>query len=189
MSEQGGMMDKFLGGFGKLMSGFKASMGPIGMLLQFVESIGFLEPILEIFTAFMELLGVGFQPVLMGVMNILISFLPLFESLGLIIGSLFEPLMPIFDELNKIIIPLVDGLKVLMDNIFTPMIPVISNMVGLLVPFISGIPTILSDIPGALEAGFSVVLNWFGNFWGRIIDQVESGFEAAGNAILDFFGW
>ena len=48
MAEAVGPMSGFLKGFDKMFKGFKSSLGPIGVLIDFLDAIGLIEPVVEI---------------------------------------------------------------------------------------------------------------------------------------------
>ncbi|BDI54863.1 MAG: tail tape measure protein [Lokiarchaeia virus VerdaV1] len=147
-----------------------ASLGPVGAILKFLESLKPFMAIIKIVQGlFKALMGEAFKPiieVLKPIFGILIGFMPIFKALGKIIGVLISfgliPLRVAFALIEKFLTPLLPYIEWFADLMgelmiyIDPLIDLIVN--GLLVAikwiwfgiasFINGIISLINLIPG-----------------------------------------
>ncbi|MHA1542816.1 MAG: hypothetical protein ACTSQH_07550 [Candidatus Hodarchaeales archaeon] len=187
MGESGGLMSGFMKGFDKIFKGFKMAMGPIGMLINFLDAMGVIQPILDIFTAFLEIMGAEFTPIIISLTDNLLTLLPLASLLGDALFSIFEPFLPLIPALVGVMSPLLTLFTDLTNAVLIPLLPYITDLVNFLTNLFSGISTFIPNIPSVLEDGFHKVLEWFGGIWDRIIERIEDTFTGIIGNIVDFF--
>lgn len=148
-----------------LGSGFKAlgnmTMGPMGVLLSVLEAFGVVEPILEIFSGVLEVIGAGIlqslMPAITKLMDILFSppMMKLWETLGEIIGVTLMPgLMALMIPL-EIIAPIIEALG--------PLLDIVADSMGFL-------SEIMMWVVDNAFAAFFIGLFWIGDFIANIMD-------------------
>lgn len=138
---------------GMFQSIIGASMGPVGVLLQFIEKLKPFMAIINIIKGlFSALIGEAMKPiidVLKPIFDILISFMPIMKAIGKIIGVLISfsliPLRVVFALIEKLLTPLL------------PYIEWFADLLGDLMVYIDPLVDLL--INGLL---FAIKAIWFG---------------------------
>ena len=156
MSE-GGLMTGFMKGFDMIFKGFKAAMGPIGLLIDFLNAMGVIEPVLDIFAAFMEIMGAEFTPMITILTGELLTLLPLGAELGAALFAIFEPFIPLIPAIVDMLAPLLTLLTDLLNAVLIPMLPYIVMYVDFLTNIYGAIADFIPNIPFVIEKGFNDV--------------------------------
>jgi len=190
------------GVFDILGKGLKAALGPLGFLVGILEAMGVLEPIFEIFGAFMDILGVAFLPLTEMLIDVFLDFMPVIELIAdaiepviqIIADNLkpiFESLMPVFMAIVSaiipiisILIPFIDLFMVLKDafNPFLFILPLIilpfqlfGDALNLLIPLITPVLDFITGISDGLSIMMSSLKDVFSDFIGNIGEWIMTG--------------
>lgn len=159
----------------------KSAFGPIGVLMDVFNALGIAEPIMNIFSAFLSLIGVAFMPVVTQIIQMLTPFLPTIQQLAIA----FQPLISI---ILNLILPL---------GLLETVLPVINTALMALTDAMNalnwdGISQWFKDLPGKivewLAEKIDALGDWFKSLPQRIADWIEENAQAIWDAIKALFG-
>jgi len=147
-----------------------ASLGPVGIILKFIESLKpFMALIKIIESLFKVLMGEAMKPmieVLKPIFDVLIGFIPIAKAIGQILGVIislgFIPLRIVFALLEKVLTPLLPYIEDFAD-LMSGLMPIIDPLINVILnglifaikwlwygiaSFINGIIGLINLIPG-----------------------------------------
>ena len=157
-----------------------ASAGPIGALVMVIQSLGFLEPILNVLSGFIGMLSGALAPILMMVIDFLIKLMPPFQDL-------MDALSPIFEILAESLTPILEVVGNLFGSLIYALIPLF-NLIGPLTDIFFTFFAPLDLIAGLLSLLIPIVrtvgdiFGWFSNVMILIYDPIQN----LGNNITEF---
>lgn len=167
------IMEKFSKGLKKATPFFT---GAIGFIVDFLEKIGVLQPIMEILGIIFELIGAGVMQALMPALQTLIEaitspeFMDIMIQIGQIIGEILSPILSIFAQLLTAVAPLLLMLARIFAAILIPIVeafapvfeslgPLFKEIADLIEPLIPIIKIVAYVIGKVLAYAFVIVAN------------------------------
>jgi phage-related protein len=142
----------------------------MAMIGAFLEPLGMLTPLFEIFGSILAQLLV---PIMMALMDLLMPFMPLLEA----IVQLFMPFIRIFVLIIELLNPVI-GLFISFSKILVNIASVITNVIGFIAEFAIRFKTFFISL---LVTIIKAIVDWFGNIWDTIAKFFSDLFSGIGD--------
>jgi hypothetical protein len=169
--------------FGVLKNAVSGMLGPIGVFIQILEALGIMEPLNELMQGFIGILGTGFMPVILLLINAITPLIPPFQML-------IQALTPLITIVMSFMLP-INLINAVMPYLIVGM-TYLSNALNTINPLIQAFQTALNamtlpDWVGLIQSGFAAVGDFFSGIGKWILDKIMEGWNAVTEAWDSFW--
>jgi len=179
--------------FKTIGKGISSALGPIGILVGFLEAMGVLEPLFEIFGSFMEILGVAFLPITEMLIDVFLDLIPVIEliadAISPVIQIIADSFKPILEALLPVFIAILSPVMMII-NLLLPLITMFMDLSMAFNPFLTLLPLLIFpfELLGAAISFMTPFLIPVIDFFTGIGDFVSTGINNLRGLFTDFVG-